>query len=233
MRGFLVLALAMAGCVPRAVNERIGALEARVAGLEAAGSGANLAPPRADDTLVRTQFMEAEAEVARGDTAAARDTLQGILDANPDPRAESRIRQYLSDLSIVGQPAGSLADSTVAWVQGESEWSEGRHLVVFFETWCPHCRRELPLVDDRLAGRDASAVLLTRLSRDASVESVQEFLTANDVQEPVAYVRQDVADRFGITGIPAAAVVEDGVIIWRGHPATLEGDLLDRVLPAL
>jgi hypothetical protein len=89
------------------------------------------------------------------------------------------------------------------------------------------------LVDDRLAGRDASAVLLTRLTRDATIESVQEFLTENDVTEPVAHVRQDVADRFGITGIPAAAVVEDGVIIWRGHPASLEGDLLERVLPAL
>ena len=89
------------------------------------------------------------------------------------------------------------------------------------------------MVDDRLGGRDASAVLLTRLTRDATVESVQEFLTTNDVQEPVAYVRQDVADRFGIQGIPAAAVVEDGVIIWRGHPAALEGELLDRVLPAL
>lgn len=229
MRGFLVLALALGGCVPRAVNERIGALEARVAALEAGGSAA---AARADDTLVRAQFMQAEAQVADGDTAAAIDTLQGILDANPDPRVESRIRQYMSELTVVGKPAGLLADSTQAWIQGESEWAEGRHLVVFFETWCPHCRRELPLVDDRLGGRDASAVLLTRLSRDATVESVQEFLTENDVNEPVAYVDQSVADRFGVSGIPAAAVVEDGVIIWRGHPAALEGDLLDRVLPA-
>ena len=233
MRGFLVLALALAGCVPRAVNERIGALEARVAALEAGGAGSGSAPARADDSLVRAQFMQAEAEVAAGDTVAARQTLQGILDANPDPRVEQRIRQYMGELSVVGQPAGSLSDSTEAWVQGEADWSEGRHLVVFFETWCPHCRRELPMVDDRLGGRDASAVLLTRLTRDATVESVQEFLTTNDVQEPVAYVRQDVADRFGIQGIPAAAVVEDGVIIWRGHPAALEGELLDRVLPAL
>lgn len=231
MRGFLLLTLALSACVPRAVNERIGALEVRVAALE--GRGPAQQPARADDALVRDQFMHAEAQAAGGDVDGAQQTLQELLAANLDQRSEARVRQTLGELSVIGQPVGLLADGTKRWIQGQAEWAEGRHFVVFFETWCPHCRREVPAVDDRIAGRDASAVLLTRLSRDGTVESVQEFLTDNDVTEPVAYIEQDIADRFGVSGIPAAAVIEDGVIIWRGHPARLEGELLDRVLPAL
>jgi hypothetical protein len=31
---------------------------------------------------------------------------------------------------------------------------------------------------------------------------------------------------FGVRGIPAAAVVKDGQIVWRGHPARITEDML-------
>lgn len=233
MRGFLVLAVALAGCVPRAVTERIGALEARVAVLEAGGADRGPVQRGMNDPKVAAQFGVLDQHIASGDTEAAQQTLRAIMADNPDRQVLAAAQRTLAELQVVGTSAGVLAAGTESWLQGEADWSQGRHLVVFFETWCPHCRREIPQIDDRLAGRDASAVLLTRLSRDATVESVQEFLDTNDVTEPTAHVRQDVAERFGISGIPAAAIVKDGVIIWRGHPARLEGDLLERVLPAL
>jgi hypothetical protein len=37
----------------------------------------------------------------------------------------------------------------------------------------------------------------------------------------VAKENGQVAPRFNVSGIPAAAVVRDGVIVWRGNPAGL------------
>jgi hypothetical protein len=35
---------------------------------------------------------------------------------------------------------------------------------------------------------------------------------------------------FNVSGIPAAAVVKDGVVVWRGHPARLNNDILTGML---
>ena len=36
-----------------------------------------------------------------------------------------------------------------------------------------------------------------------------------------------LAEYFSVKGIPAAAVVKDGRIVWRGHPIRLTSELLD------
>jgi hypothetical protein len=35
-----------------------------------------------------------------------------------------------------------------------------------------------------------------------------------------------VASHFGVSGIPAAAVVKGGKVVWRGHPARLSEQML-------
>lgn len=226
MRVVWLGALVMAACVPRAVNERLGALEARVAQLETQRPSA-----AADEMDVLEPLLLASQEaLATGDTEAARAALQQILEQAPRGRAGDYARRTLEELAVVGRTVTDMSPIQT-WYQGQADLSEGRHLVVFFETWCPHCRREVPMIDERLAGRDASALLLTRRSRDTTDEQIITFLADNEVTVPAAYESGGLADAFGVSGVPAAAVVEDGIIIWRGHPGQLEGVLLDRVLP--
>ena len=233
MRAWVFAAVLLVGCVPRAVQERLVALETRVGVLETqvAQAGPAVADAQADAVLAQ-RYEEAMALLASGDAQGSKGVLTQTIREYPRHPSIARFQGVLDELDVVGKPAGDLSGVT-EWIQGDADLSTGRHLVVFFETWCPHCRREVPMVDDRLAGRDASALLLTRLSRGGTLEQTREFLDENDVDAPVAYENGDIATRFGVRGIPAAAIVEDGVIVWRGHPARLEGDLLDQYLPAL
>ena len=38
---------------------------------------------------------------------------------------------------------------------------------------------------------------------------------------------QKMSDRFGVKGIPAAAVVKNGKVVWRGHPARIKDEMID------
>ena len=58
---------------------------------------------------------------------------------------------------------------------------------------------------------------LTKLSRSSTEEKVLEFIKDNNVSYPTAKEDGERSKHFNVSGIPAAAVVKDGKVIWRGH----------------
>lgn len=67
-------------------------------------------------------------------------------------------------------------------------------LVEFFASWCPHCQRMMPVVDDirqLLEGR----------------AKVYQF----DIDD-----NRDLASRLGVEGIPTFIVYKDGAPVWTG-----------------
>jgi hypothetical protein len=36
-----------------------------------------------------------------------------------------------------------------------------------------------------------------------------------------------MSDYFAVSGIPAAAVIKDGKVVWRGHPGRLTDDMIN------
>ena len=57
------------------------------------------------------------------------------------------------------------------------------------------------------------------MSRNKSKEEVMSFLQDKKVSYPNAKENGKLSSHFNVSGIPAAAVVKDGKIVWRGHPA--------------
>ena len=49
-------------------------------------------------------------------------------------------------------------------------------------------------------------------------EKVNEFLQEQTVNYPTAKEDGTLSKHFNVSGIPAAAAVKDGKVIWRGHP---------------
>ena len=48
------------------------------------------------------------------------------------------------------------------------------------------------------------------------------------VSYPIAKESGDALSKhFGVRGIPAAAMVKDGKVVWRGHPARLTDDMIE------
>ncbi len=133
--------------------------------------------------------------------------------------------------TVEGRAAGELAD--VTWLQDTGDL-DGPTLVVFFEAWCPHCRREMPRLgelDRTWSDRGLDVVGLTEVSRGSTEEQVHELLEGSEARFPVGRLgTKTLKERFEVTGVPAAALVKDGVIAWRGHPARLTDELLASVL---
>lgn len=50
----------------------------------------------------------------------------------------------------------------------------GKVMVEFFATWCPHCQRMMPIVED-LAAREAGHATIYQVDVDKSPELAQEY----------------------------------------------------------
>lgn len=72
---------------------------------------------------------------------------------------------------------------------------------------------------------------LTKVNRSATEEKVEEFISTHKLTFPVAKETDGKISRhFGVQGVPAAAVVKNGKVIWRGHPARISDKMLDKWL---
>ncbi len=145
--------------------------------------------------------------------------------------AHGQLRRLGAELAVIGKDApGEWGIDD--WYQGESDidLASGKTtLLVFWEVWCPHCKREVPKLQqiyDDLKGDGLQVVGLTKLSRSATEQGVKDFMNETSVGYPVAKENGSASQWFNVSGVPAAAVVKDGKVIWRGHPARLNEALL-------
>lgn len=229
--------IALAGCTDPALTQRVTDLETKVADLEtkvaeggaAAGAAAPAAgPSAADETAAAELLRKANEQVAEMDYEGAKATIDDLTTRFGATRAASSSRRMASELAVVGRDAGEL--EVEEWYNGNTSFSDGKAtLVVFWETWCPHCRREVPKLQETwttYSGQGLNMVGLTRLTRTSTEEAAREFISEQGLTYPIAKEDGSMADLFGVRGIPAAAVVKDGKIVWRGHPARITDQML-------
>jgi cytochrome c biogenesis protein CcmG, thiol:disulfide interchange protein DsbE len=142
--------------------------------------------------------------------------------AQADP-AVGAVAPSIEGRSFDGTPIAVTADGTPK-------------LLVFLAHWCPHCRREVPVIRQWLAERGATLdeIELVAISTGASADlpnwPPSRWLAEEDW--PVPTIADDAENRtataFGITGYPAfVAVDEAGRVAARGSgelaPAQLDG----------
>ena len=80
---------------------------------------------------------------------------------------------------------------------------KGTVLVEFFASWCPHCQRMMPVVDDLRALFDGRA-------------NVYQF----DIDE-----NQELAGELGVESIPTFIVYRGGEEMWRGS-GEMDGNVI-------
>lgn len=191
------------------------------------------APPSADqEDAAVARFREGDAALQAGDIPGARAAWSEARTLTTDADAIAFIDRMLTTLAVVGSPAGDL---TVArTLRGKvPDWSTGTTMVVFWEPWCPHCQRELPELEAKLPALRAKGVDvlgLTGLTRGSTVAEAKALAKAGGLSFPLAVESGEISERMGIEGVPALAVVRDGVIVWRGHPQQLGDAALDRLV---
>ena len=164
----------------------------------------------------------------------ARRLLTEARAAGIDADKAKRFDRAETALSIIGTSAPSL--DVERWYQGYGSWYGARvTVVVFFEAWCSHCQEHVPRLQsevfDRWRSRGVEVIGVTRASRSTTDEQVQSFLTERGITFPIGRDRgRTLTDAFGVTGVPAVALVRDQTIVWRGHPTRVTDELLEAAL---
>jgi thiol-disulfide isomerase/thioredoxin len=169
--------------------------------------------------------------VATGNLTQAQRELTAYNEKHAGTRAAGWTRSLSRELEVVGKEAPT--DWMIEkWYQGESEITlDGTRptLLVFWESWCPHCRSEVPKMQqvyDRYKDEGLQVLGVTRITKTATEESVASFIKDQNITFPMAKETGDLATYFNVKGIPAAAMVKRGKIVWRGHPIRLTDELL-------
>ncbi len=234
----LVGGVLISGCQDQ---QRIDELEKRVAELEkkaAAGPATPAKGPGAKQPAAANSPEEqAAAELLKAASKAveqmnydeAKAKLAELKEKYPQTRAARAATRLDTELAVIGKPATEF--QVEKWHSGKATVGEGKaQLLVFWEVWCPHCKREVPkLVDtyEKYKGQGLSVVGLTKQTRGVTDDQVKQFIADNKISYPIAKEQGDAMSQYyGVRGIPAAAVIKDGKVVWRGHPARLTDEMI-------
>lgn len=133
--------------------------------------------------------------------------------------------QYMRQIEVIGKPARDLSVST--WVNGDpgkiTDQKDKVVLLLFFASWCPHCRDEMPeMVALHNKYKDQGLVLIGVTNEDDRQDEakIRSYLQEASVPFPVALQNgRDGSKFYAVSGIPAAALVDkSGTVVWRNHP---------------
>jgi tetratricopeptide (TPR) repeat protein len=120
------------------------------------------------------------------------------------------------------------------WFQGEREFKDqGSLILVFWETWCPYCEREVPRLQgfyEKFQDRGLEVVGLTQLTWGSTAEKVRGFIADKSLKFPIAKADGTADSFFGVRGIPAAAAVKNGQVVWQGNPGYISEPMIDGLL---
>lgn len=228
-----------------ALEERIGALEAQLEAVEqqvdtrfdecvdAAVAEIAQRDQRADQALQSVMAL-----ASKGDQVAAKEEMTAFLAKYSGTEAAKKASRLNQELAVVGKAAPPQL-TVEKWYKGDGEsidlTADGVSLLVFWEEWCPHCKREVPKMQatyDKFHDDGLEVVALTKITKTSTEEKVTAFIETNSLEFPIAKERGDVSRYFNVSGIPAAAVVKDGKVIWRGHPGQLNDSIIQGWLAA-
>ena len=181
--------------------------------------------PRALSNVARSAMGE-------GDNETAVRLYQRLVDDFPRDRLARTARTQLESLRLMGEEAPLLEiDEWLGDDMGQISDYRGKVvMLVFWATWCPHCRSEMPGLEELWQSHkrdDFVMIAVTRNSRGQTTDKVREYASENGLTMPIAIDPGATSRAFGVSGIPAAAVVgKDGKVVWRNHPGQMTESVL-------
>jgi thiol-disulfide isomerase/thioredoxin len=230
----LAVTVSLGGCMtdPELVK-RIDGLEATVKELQARPAGpAGAADPK-KEAAAQKMAEEIQKAIADMDVTTAKAKAAEFNKNFSGTKAARYLKRVLSELDVVGREAGNM--DVTSWFQGTAAMNDGTAtMLVFWEEWCPHCKREVPKIEathNKYKAQGLNVVGLTKVTRSSTDEKVASFISEESVSYPMAKEDGDnLSKRFGVRGVPAAAIVKGGKVVWRGHPARIDDKMIEKVL---
>jgi thiol-disulfide isomerase/thioredoxin len=191
--------------------------------------------PEGKDTP-RSLGNVANAAMDKGDYPRAERLYQKLVELFPKDRMAQTARSHLSSLQLLGKQAPEL--DVEEWLGndlgGVSALRGKVVMLVFWATWCPHCRREMPHIEEtwqKYKDDGLVVVAVTRNSKGQTTGTVREFIGESGLTMPVAIDPGATSRSYGVSGIPAAALIDrGGNVVFRNHPAQITDEMLTKLL---
>lgn len=126
----------------------------------------------------------------------------------------------IGELKFTQAPDFSLPslDQTQGTVSLADYSKEGPVLLVFWATWCPTCREEIPHLNRLHEKNKNGSLKILSVNVEEKAGHVRQFIVNHPVQYPVLLdLEGEVAERYGLTGLPAVLVLaKDRKIVYYG-----------------
>lgn len=96
-----------------------------------------------------------------------------------------------------------------------SDFTDKPTLLVFWATWCPHCRSEMPVVEKVYKDLNPKGVNIIGVSLDENSAKARDFVRDNHISFPIAVAgaKGNLLGSYGITGIPTVFVLDKGGVV--------------------
>lgn len=130
--------------------------------------------------------------------------------------------------SLVGQPLPSLTG--LNYFKDRPDLKGKPAIVEFWATWCPPCRESIPHLNEIYKKYESKGLQVLGIT-DEPGQTIRGFVKNIPIDYPVATARSGLSEKFGVTGIPHAFLVnKEGKIVWQGHPMSLKASEIEKVL---
>lgn len=111
----------------------------------------------------------------------------------------------------LNKPAPVFTLKTIDGKEVSLESLKGKVVIVdFWATWCPPCRREMPVLEQYYKSNKYKNIAMIAVSTDRAetIANVPEFIRTNGITFTVAYGDPEVQKAYGVQSIPSLFIID-------------------------
>jgi len=124
--------------------------------------------------------------------------------------------KYAADLLKPGTPAPEFVLNDINGNSVKMSQFRGKTVVlIFWASWCPDCRAEVPALKELQAKTDPSKVVFVSISSDRTVEAWKKYVAENEMGGVQLYKdKSKVSEDYHVKWIPSQYVIgPDGKVV--------------------